>query len=195
MNSNIDFKELWNRQESSIPDVKELYDKANKYKRKHWIKLLLMNFLMIFTAVLMIYIWITYHPEFITTKIGIVSVIFSIFLVLFFYNQIGLLLKKSDYQLEVNEYLKQLFKIKQKQVFLQTRVLSVYFILLSVGLCLYLYEYTSGMSTILAIITYGFTLSWIAFNWFYLRPKIIKKQQKELSDLIEKFKKANQELE
>ena len=45
-----------------------------------------------------------------------------------------------------------------------------------------------------AILTYTVTLAWIAFNWFYLRPKTIKKQQGKLDELINKFEEINNQL-
>jgi uncharacterized coiled-coil protein SlyX len=35
----------------------------------------------------------------------------------------------------------------------------------------------------------------MGFNWFYIRPKQIKKQQSKLNDLIAKFEEVNNQLE
>jgi hypothetical protein len=50
------------------------------------------------------------------------------------------------------------------------------------------------MTMVAAIITYAATLTWIVFNWFYLRPKTIKKQQVKLDDLISKFEGINKQI-
>jgi hypothetical protein len=50
------------------------------------------------------------------------------------------------------------------------------------------------MTMTAGIITYAVTLAWIVFNWFYLRPKTIKKQQAKLDDLISKFERINKQL-
>lgn len=92
------------------------------------------------------------------------------------------------------EYLQKLILIKKKQQFLQTKMISFYFIALTTAICLYMYEYAVRMSLLGMSLTYGITLSWIAFNWFYLRPKKIKKQQSKLDSLIEKFEDINNQL-
>ena len=51
------------------------------------------------------------------------------------------------------------------------------------------------MTVFYALITYGITLLWIAFNWFYIRPKQIAKQQDKINGLIEKFEAINHQLE
>jgi uncharacterized membrane protein YciS (DUF1049 family) len=58
-----------------------------------------------------------------------------------------------------------------------------------------MYEYASRMTFLNLCLAYGITLSWIAFNWFYLRPRKIKKQQSKINSLIEKFEEINHQLE
>jgi len=101
---------------------------------------------------------------------------------------------KIGYEINSNEYLKQLLKLKAKQLFLQSTMLNIYFILLSTGICMYMYEYTSRMTFLWAVISYGLTLLWIAVNWFYFRPRTIKKQQTKINELISKFEKLSQQL-
>ncbi|MNR40078.1 hypothetical protein D3C85_1583390 [compost metagenome] len=58
-----------------------------------------------------------------------------------------------------------------------------------------MYEYASRMTVFYALITYGVTLLWIGFNWFYLRPKQIKKQQEKINQLIGKFEEVDAQFE
>ena len=118
-------------------------------------------------------------------------IILAMVLFVFVSNQTIPLLSKVSFDLDVRESLKQLFKFKEKQIFLQTTMLNIYFILLSAGICLYMYEYASKMTFLLASISYFTTLMWIAFNWFYLRPKQIKKQRAKTDELISKLEKLN----
>lgn len=194
MNTNIDLKNLWNMQEVAIPDTKELFDKTNEFKKKSFRKLLLANITLLLTTAFILFIWYHYKPELITSKIGIVCIIFAMFLYLFVYNQMATFLKSNNYEMDTLHYLQQLLKLKAKQLFLQTTILNVYFILLSLGICLYMYEYTCRMTMLWAIVTYGVTLLWIALNWFVFRPITIRKQQKKLNELIEKFEKINNQL-
>lgn len=194
MSTNIDLKNLWNMQEMDIPDTKELFEKTNEYKKKSFRKLLLANVTLLLNTACLLFIWYHYKPEFITSKIGIVCILLAMFLFLFVYNQMATFLKSNNYEMDTLHYLQQLLKLKEKQRFLQTTILNVYFILLSLGICLYMYEYTCRMTMLWATVVYGVTMLWIALNWFVLRPKAIRKQQKTLNELIEKFEKINNQL-
>ena len=127
----------------------------------------------------------------ISTKLGIVMIILAMALFVFVSNQTIPLLSKVDFDLDIRESIKQLFKYREKQIFLQTTMLNIYFIILSAGICLYMFEYASKMTFLLAAVSYFTTLLWIAFNWFYLRPKQIKKQRSKTEELISKLEKFN----
>ncbi len=57
-----------------------------------------------------------------------------------------------------------------------------------------LFEYAARMTPIGYITTYSVTIAWLGFNYFYLRPKSVKKQQKKVNDLIEKIKEMNSQM-
>lgn len=194
MDNNIDFKQLWQKQQVGQGDIEEVIKKVNHYKRKSLLKLIISNVLLIITSVVLILIWIYFQPQFITTKIGIIITILAMVVFIYFYNRQYLTLKRDNETKNNSTFLKNLNKLKTQQKQLQTIILKIYFLMLSIGICLYLYEYVYKMSTILAVITYIVTATWIAFNWFYLRPKIIKKQELKLNDLIKKFQNIESQL-
>ncbi|MDR6463383.1 hypothetical protein [Chryseobacterium sediminis] len=194
MDSNIDFKNIWKQQTSNKPNLEELIGKLKKFRNQNLRKLILANIGLITTSLLIIYIWYRFQPQMITTKIGIVLVILAMVMFLFAYNKMFMVFYKIDQTQSNNEYLQSLYVVKSKQKFMQTTILNLYFIMLFLGICLYMYEYTSRMTVGAAILTYTVTLAWIAFNWFYLRPKTIKKQQGKLDELINKFEEINNQL-
>jgi hypothetical protein len=194
-NNNIDFRDLWKQQTVSPPNMEELLSKLKHFKRVSLRKLIMTNVLLIATSVFIGFIWYKYQPQFISTKIGIVLIIFAMALYLFIYNKLVSFYKTIDGNQSNAEYLQKLVSIKTKQQFLQSRVLSLYFILLGSGLSLYMYEYTSRMTIFWGIIAYGVTLGWVGFTWFYLRPKEIKKEQGRINGLIAKFEALNKQLE
>ncbi len=195
MSSNTDFKALWNKQQTAIPELKELFIKTKKFNKINLYKLIFTNVLIILTSVFIGLIWANYQPQLISTKIGIILAILAMTLFLLVYNSTISLLTKKSFDMSSNQYLQQLLKLKQKQLFLQTTMLNIYFFLLSLGISLYIYEYVSRMSIVMAIISYGLIVIWIALNWFYLRPRAIQKQQTKINALINKFKKLNMQLE
>ena len=194
MATNIDFKDLWKQQTSEKPSIEELLDRLKKFKNENLRKLLITNILLIITCLFIGFIWYYYEPRLITTKIGIVLVILAMVIFLFAYNKLLSPIYKLDNTQTNTEYLHSLYSLKNKHKFIQTTMLNLYFIMLFAGISLYMYEYASKMKMIYGISAYLLTFLWIAFNWFYLRPRIIKKQQAKLNGLINKFEEMNDQL-
>ena len=134
-----------------------------------------------------------FQPKLVTTKIGIVTTIIAMLIYAIAVNK-TISINKEKFNVDNKQYLKQLINLKNKQRFLQNTMLKVYFILFSIGLCLYLIEYVQLMNLILGIIVYSSTLLWIGINWFYFRPKIIKTQNLKIDELISKIKNINNQI-
>jgi Ca2+/Na+ antiporter len=192
--NNIDFKDLWKKQSVNQPDLSDLVARLSKFKKAALRSLWMINILLSVTSVFIVFIWIYYQPQFVSTKIGIVLTILAMVVYVFVYNKLMSDYKNIDAAQANQEYLQKLISIKKKQQFLQTKMMSFYFIVLTLGICLYMYEYASRMSALGASLTYGITLLWMLFNWFYIRPKQIKKQQEKINALIEKFEEVNNQL-
>lgn len=194
-NNNIDFKDLWKKQAINKPNIEDLLVRLKQFKKASLRSLWRTNILLAATSAFIIFIWYRYQPEFISTKIGIILAILAMVMYVGVYNRVLSTFKNIDSTQTNQEYLQQLILIRKKQQYMQSKVLSWYFVLLMAGICLYMYEYASRMTVFYALITYGITLLWIAFNWFYIRPKQIAKQQNKINGLIEKFEAINHQLE
>jgi hypothetical protein len=194
MDSNIDFKNIWKQQTSGKPDLEVLLGKLKKFRNQNLRRLIFANIGLIVTSVLILFIWYRYPPEMITTKIGIVLVVLGMVIFLLAYNKMFMVFYKIDQTQSNHDYLQSLYVVKNKQKFMQTTILNLYFIMLFLGICFYMYEYTSRMTLGSGILAYALTFAWIAFNWFYLRPRTIKKQQGKLDELINKFEEINNQL-
>lgn len=194
MDNNIDFKGLWKRQTVSQPNIDELLSRLKQFKRESLKKMILTNILLITTSAFIFFIWYRYQPEYISTKIGIILTVLAMAMYLFVYNKLAMFYKSIDSTQSNNDYLLKLISIKTKQHFLQSTILSLYFILLGVGLCLYMYEYAIKMASFWGVFTYVILLAWIGFVWFYLRPKEIKKQDTKINNLISRLEEINDQL-
>lgn len=194
-NNNIDFKDLWKKQAVNKPNIEDLLARLKQFKKASLRSLWRTNILLAATSAFIIFIWYRYQPEFISTKIGIILAILAMVMYVGVCNRVLSTFKNIDSTQTNQEYLQQLILIRKKQQYMQSKVLSWYFVLLMAGICLYMYEYASRMTVFYALITYGITLLWIAFNWFYIRPKQIAKQQDKINGLIEKFEAINHQLE
>jgi predicted signal transduction protein with EAL and GGDEF domain len=194
METNIDLKKIWNQQKLETPKVEVLYAKANKLKSRSFLKLIVVNITLLLTITFIGFIWYYYQPELITTKIGIILTILAMIIFLLPYYKQSSLLSKTKTEPNSKEYLQQLIKLKEKQTFQQTTMLSIYFIIFSLGIGLYLFEYVSRMTITWGIITYAITILWFAINWFYIRPKAITKQNAKLNKLLVEFEKLNNQM-
>ncbi|OQA10460.1 MAG: hypothetical protein BWY67_01155 [Bacteroidetes bacterium ADurb.Bin397] len=188
------FSELWKGQKAEQPAAADILVKINNYKRTNRIKILLTNIILIITSLFMIFIWYYYQPQFLSTKIGIVLIILAMGIFVYSLNQSLGALKDTNAASSNQEYLKNLLTIKGKQQYMQTTMLNLYFVLLSTGIALYMYEQASHMSLWWAVFAYGLTALWILFNWFYLRPKQIKKQQSKINEMIAKVENLQSQL-
>ena len=194
-NNNIDFKDLWKKQTVSQPNIEDLLVRLKQFKKAGLHNLWITNILLFATCAFIVFIWYYYQPEFISTKIGIVLTILAMVIYLGFYNRLASTYKDIDTTQTNQEYLQKLIGIKRKQQFMQSTMLSLYFILLGIGIGLYMYEYVVRMTILWAVFTYGITLLWMGFNWFYIRPKQIKKQQSKINELIDRFEDVNNQLQ
>lgn len=194
MADNINFKHYWEQQTVETPSASAFIKKAKSYKKKARFRLFAANITLIATSILIGFIWYYYQPEFLTTKIGIITCILDMLIFLVFHNTLVPLLFKRDYLLNVKDELRQLKRLKEKQYFQQTTLLSIYYIVLYIGLGLYMYEYATRMTVFWAVFSYGIMLVWICINAFYFRPKIVKKHQRQLNELIAQLDKIEDQL-
>lgn len=185
--------ELWSKQTTKPPQIDELFSKFTKIKRWHLTKIISINIIMLATIAFIIFVWLYFEPKLITTKIGIIITLFGILAYLFVYNKLIPELIKVKGNLSNSDFLKSVIEFKERQKFLQTKMLQTFFISLTIGLCLYIYEYVSLILFPWSIIAYVATLLWIGFNWFYLRPIVIKKERNKLDSIIKKFKSISQQ--
>jgi hypothetical protein len=183
----LDLKDLWSTQTVHQPGIDEVMKRIDTFKRSGRRKAIFTNLCLGATAIFILSVWYYFQPELITTKIGIIVVIAAIGMYIVAVNRVTALFKKTDEAKSNDQYLENLLQIKAKQQVVQTKVLNLYFALLLVGLALYMYEYTSRMTLLWAITTYAITGAWILLNWFYIRPRVVRKQQAKIGELIGKM--------
>jgi hypothetical protein len=194
MEGNINFNELWAKQKIGEPNQEDLFLKICKFKKNNLKRLIKTNLLLIATSGFVIFVWVHYKPQMMTTKIGIIVTILAMAIYVIAYNKSFELFKNTTNTQSNSAYLKELLAIKSKQQFMQTTMLNLYFVLLSTGIGLYLYEYTQRMTALWAVFTYGITGFWFLLNWFYFRPIQIKKQEAKLNEIICKLENINKQL-
>jgi Flp pilus assembly protein TadB len=182
-------KELWKKTNTELPSSKEVLAEVERTRKKMMRKSILGIITLSLTFAFITFIGFHYEFGLWTTRAGIIIVLTAICLGVFFMSGISkLLMQKADGTLDNNSYLKQLKKIQAKQRYIQGTGISIYFLLLTIGLILYMAEFAQR-DLVFGIITYSITLTWIAFAWFYLRKRTIAKQEKELNEQIERIER------
>ena len=94
--NNIDFKDLWKKQSVSQPDMKDLLERVNTFKKAALRSLWIVNILLFATSAFIIFIWIYYQPQFVSTKIGIVLCVIAMVIYLFVANRLFGVYNKID---------------------------------------------------------------------------------------------------
>jgi hypothetical protein len=191
-----DIKTLWQSDsEQAIPSIEEIAASAKKERASMLFKNIAGIAALSVTLLVIGYIILFADFAYVTTKIGaaiaIISVIGGILM-----NSVLLkiLMKTASIHVDNHSYLEQLQQYRKKQQFFQTKGINIYFLLLWLGLTLYMYEFYARDKQF-GLIAYGLTMAWIAFNWFYLRPRIIKKQEHKLNSFISQVESISRQLD
>lgn len=194
MEASNELQEIWKQQGTSMPEATKLIEKANEFKKKGLFKLLSASVALILTILIIALVWIYYDSVLISTKLGMALVILGILIYGISYLKNVPLLTKPGFDMNTQQYLEQIKTLKERQQFMQNKMLNIYFILLSIGLVLYMYEPASQMPLTMRIITYSLTIGWMLFAWFYLRPKQIKRNNTKINELLEEFERVSNQI-
>lgn len=190
-----ELKSLWQQTESKrLPSAADLVLAVEQTRKKMLLKNILGGVSLSLTFFIIAFIGLYYDFQLWTTRIGIMITLLSICLGIFFNSSLAkLLLKKPSAIADNKSYLDQLKQIRKKQHQYQTTGISAYFLLLSLGIYLYMYEF-ARRDVMFGIIIYSVTTAWFAFNWFYTRKKAIAKQELQINMQIETIEKLMVEL-
>jgi len=196
MSTNIDFKAIWQQQDVVVkPDIKEVIKKSRRLKKKARNKLLWTNALLIaVTAYYIVFLYYSYHSAMITTLIGGLLTITGFVAYLLISNGLLLDLFKSHAEADSFAYLKELLAIKRKQEIVETKLVKLYLITLFVGVALFMIEPAIKMGVIWGSVAYICLFTCMAFVYFYLVPRRVKKQRAEWTTIIEKLQTINDQL-
>ncbi|MBO9634316.1 MAG: hypothetical protein J7578_14470 [Chitinophagaceae bacterium] len=188
MNNFEDIQSLWQQAPAAkAPDIKQAIVTVKNRRRLMQLKSFGLVALLLFTLVFLVLIITRYDFKFISTRVGIALALLAIGAgVVVNSNMLGLLLKHNSADTSNHQYLQSLRKYRQRARFMHTYGISVYFLLMGIGILLYIYEFVHA-NTFRMILAYGLTTGWFLFAWFVLRPRTVKKQTAEIDDMISKL--------
>ncbi len=195
MPTQYNFREIWNKKNTDIPSIEEVKTKAENYRKRQILKDVGMMVMMFLSAITIIIVWISARFSFFTTKLGIMLLLTGVLSFIYLIYQKVNILKKVKTTTTNQEYLLTMKKAEQQQIYIQTRGLSFYYILLSLGFAFYFYEFALKMSSAGILLLYGLTFSWGLFNWFIVRPRRIRKQREKMSAVMHSLERLEKSFE
>ncbi|MBS1595872.1 MAG: hypothetical protein JST90_16280 [Bacteroidetes bacterium] len=195
MDNDNDLKALWGGGVAApAPDITALLTRAGTVKRKARNKMIWGNLLLVLTSIFIAWVWIHYQPHMLTTKIGIVLIILSMAIYIITSTSMLQFLFRDEPDTDTASYLAQLLRLRQKQEYLQKTIMTLYYVLLSGGMALYMIEYATMLGRRYGLIAYLVTFGWIALAWFYIRPRTARRQLAPLNEVIRQLEQVQQQL-
>jgi hypothetical protein len=194
MGSEINFSGLWSQRSATAPSMEALLKSAKRVRVKERLKVTGLMLILAATGVFIVLIKMNYQSAMFTTTLGIIMILVALAMVIVSSLGTFSILMRNNSGISIADQLEHLIRLKKNQEFMHRIIMSLYFILLSTGIFLSMIEYALKMKLFMAIIAYSITAAWIAFNWFYLRPRTIRKKQAALNILIDEFRRMQEEV-
>lgn len=191
---NINFQDIWNKKNADIPNIQEIKSSADKYKKKQLNNTVCHILSLSATAVMIIFIWNIIDFKMFTTSLGIMLILIALAMYIYLVSENINVIRKINPSISNQEYLASLKKLQHQQLYMQTKWISIYYVLLTAGFAFYFYEFALRMSTLGGILAYGLTFIWLAVAWFFLRPRQIKKQNEKISKVIDSLEIIEKDL-
>ena len=190
----MDINKIWKLKPVPQSDFQELNSRIMKFRSGKLKRTLFANITLGLTIVFILLIGYWVNPQRISTWLGILFTVGAILMILGVTNRIVPLYKSLDRDTSNHDFLTKLLEIKRKESFISKQMMNLYFVLLSTGISLYMFEYVKRMTITWGIATYGITFLWFGFNWFVLRPKQISREQRKINAIIDRLKDVNDQL-
>jgi hypothetical protein len=184
-----DLQEIWQSspQSNTIPDVASILEEVKIQHRKMLRKNIMAALLLAATAIFITILGFNFVFKFTTTYFGMAIVVLTVISGVIVNVILSVPAKiTNQIQESTSSYLEVLIKYNTRQKEFVSNFFGFYFIGLSSGMAMYLYEF-AARDTLFGVIAYLCTFGWFAFTWFYLRKRSIRKQQAKMNSMIEKL--------
>ena len=181
-----DLQNIWQEQKATPrKPAKDLIAMVKRQQRKMLIGLIGSILALLAPVAMMVWIWVDYKAVYPTTKVSLVIIMIAVAGAIIFNSQsVLLLIGRMKDDKSNHEMIDALKRLQKKRHAFSSIGISVYYLLLSTGMALYLAEFVRG-NLWFGITAYSLTFGWIAFTWFYLRKRSIAKQNAKLDKMIE----------
>jgi len=191
-----DLQQLW-CQVVPAPAVhaKEIIHIVRKQRRAMLLRMAGSIGALLVTLPVMAWVFISYQPVYPTTRFSIVLCSLAVIAAIIVQGSfLKALISPLKEDVSNKAMLTALQKLQLRQKKFNARFISAYFLVLSIAMALYLFEFIRG-NVWFGIASYTLTFGWIAIAWFYLRPRAVKKQNASLDSMINHLNALQQEWE
>lgn len=155
METRYNFHEIWNKKNTDIPNIKEIKGKASSYRKKQIWATIFQLFSLCISTGMIIWVWFRFPYLNILTKSGMILIFMALLMYIFQNFQKINIISKINPSVNNQEYLNILKTLQKKNFYMQTKGITIYYITLSLGMALYLFEFAMRMSLMGGMLTYG----------------------------------------
>lgn len=154
----------------------------------------ILNLLMLATIGFLLWVAFNYSSNHISSYAGLGLLITGIGIFMYQYNLLLILYKRADARASSASYLRTYKQILRKEYHISQKTIALYFVLLSCGIVLFMWEYIVNMPVSWAIAAYTLVAIWIAINWFIVRPKILKRREQKFLQSMKNLTELDHQL-
>lgn len=193
-----EFKELQDMWQSQVAEDIPAFDSVkekNKIEQKSMRKKFLMGIASLAgPALLIVYFLIAFDFNLVTTKLSMLLMLFAICAAIYKMIKMNKMIKETEsITSSPKQYLASLKGFEKAHTKMQTTFLKMYFLLFTVALAFYIFEFYQMNKTI-GIIAYCLTGAWILFCYFYIHPRLKKKNDERIASMISRVEGVEESL-
>ncbi len=190
-----ELKNSWkNQKANNLPGVNELLREVKQSRSKLSLKLLTGVVGLLFAIVVFVMIMYLIPFKYAMTQYSILAMGFCMFVavvyLLYMRNQIPTV---SDTSKDSKLYVQQWINYRKNVAAGSKRFMITYFLIIMVGMAIYLYEITED-NIVLMIVAYSSVFLWFAACWFILKPKWEKSTDQKVQAIIDNYQSIADQL-
>ncbi len=180
-----ELQDLWqNSTPAPAPDAGKIIAAVSRQRRRMVAGVAFSMLALAGTLWMLTRIFMDYQPRFMTTRFSIVLIALVVLAgILVQGSTLPLLTKPVREDTDNMAMLASLKKLQIRQKRVNTTFLSAYYIFLSTGMAIYLFEFAWG-HLLFGTVAYTLTFGWILFAWYYIRPRKVSRQNAAINRMI-----------
>jgi hypothetical protein len=189
-----ELQSLWAAATPPLPaDPAEIVRLVKRSQRNMRWKMIGATLALLLSGCVQLWVLFWFEPKYATTRLGLLLTIGVSAWAMGDNMRQWLLLRTAEAADSMAISLEKMLRYQYRMQRYVRRRFTILFLLLAVGLLLYLYEFAHH-SVMFTVLSYGSTILYMAFCWFWLKPRIIRKNEKSVGEIIQRLKRLQADL-